>query len=778
MATKWKDPVKVATSEALGSPPGIPGDGKIDGVTVAAGDRVLVKDQDDPRENGIYLVQAGLPLALARPAGEIIEAGDAVLVLERHTSSERWALGAGDDVPITVGTTLLPWGRREPFFNVLDFGADPTGNDNSWQAFKDWSTAISKAGGGMGLVPSGTYKIDKVAVAGPGGWTGIGPEDFKFEGCEGLWLVGYGAKLNLAAEDVHVALLPDGSPDKHMVCPFFIQDCTNVCLEGFEINGNVDKLTQDAGVSEPGGHCVTISNSRHVTIRQMRIHHGWTDGISVRAAFEGTRLACRNITIENCEVYAHVRACIAVHETRHIRISDCRIYDSGMGIDIEPDLRIGTEFDKDIRPPGSSRFTIIENCEIYNNEKPLSVGMRYSQVRVQGCFIDNQHNDQQPVILDVPHCALLDSEINTGTGRIDVALTGANPGRNVFTMERCLIRSNTAMVKGALTTGAGLFIALDPTDRPTLLKQALIANNRFINQSEVPWFPIDAVTGKREDNGARFPNLSHGSAVLQLTFRDNYVFIPKEAFHGRGEGMVAVGITAHLAENNVYETDLASALPLSPPSPWEASSEVKKIAYEPGDVVIESDVHYLCRVDHTPTNFSTDLAAGYWAPVEYIEGASFQTFYRSGTPPRFGVLVRNERFLSAGDGTAFRPADNSKHDNTLPFSQGVSAVGTDLALIGSGGGQLTVDLEGGSLTLNSGDLAYAMVKTVGNLPGDRTLTFPAPNGDIDSFQRTVRNQCTGFAVIVRTGVGTEVTLGPGESASLIFDSSGVGSTVT
>ena len=51
-------------------------------------------------------------------------------------------------------------------FNVLDFGADPTGKDNSWQAFKDWSTAISNAGGGIGLVPSGTYKIDKVAVAG------------------------------------------------------------------------------------------------------------------------------------------------------------------------------------------------------------------------------------------------------------------------------------------------------------------------------------------------------------------------------------------------------------------------------------------------------------------------------------------------------------------------------------------------------------------------------------------------------------------------------------
>ena len=414
-------------------------------------------------------------------------------------------------------------------FNVLDFGADPTGNDNSWQAFKDWSIAISKAGGGMGLVPPGIYKIDKVAVAGPGGWTGIGPEDFKFEGCEGLWLVGYGAKLNLTG-NVHLALLPDGSSDQHMVCPFFIQDCANVCLEGFEINGNADKLTQDAGVSEPGGHCVTISNSVHVTIRQMRIHHGWTDGISIRAAFEGTRLACRNVVIENCEIYAHVRACIAVHETRHMRISDCRIYDSGMGIDIEPDLRIGTEFDKDIRPPGSSRFTIIENCEIYNNEKPLSVGVRYSQVRVQGCFIDNQRNNQQPVILSVPHCALLDCEINTGTGRIDVALSGADPGGNVFTMERCLIRA---------TSGEGLFIIAD-VGRIT---QVLIANCRFICEATNP-------TTKY------FPYMATGQDMLMLTFRDNYTFIPSASYSGDGQKICST-VSVSLAENNVWETDYA-----------------------------------------------------------------------------------------------------------------------------------------------------------------------------------------------------------------------------
>lgn len=667
MATTWKDPVKVATTQDLGSPPSIPSGGKIDGVTLAVGDRVLVKDQANSAENGIYEVQAdplgGPQFVLARPAGEVVKAGDAVLVSERHTILERWALGATE--PITVGTTGLPWGRREPVFNVLDFGADPSGTSDSWQAFKAWSTAISNAGGGVGLVPSGTYTIDRV-VEKAGSWDG--PENFRFEGCKGLWLIGYGATLNLKGD----ITLEQGNPvydengnlvnyetSQHMICPFFIYDCANVCIEGFEVNGQAD-LVDFNGIIEAGGHCVYITNSKHVTIRHMHIHHGWTDGISVRAADSGylDRLTCRHVVIENCEIHDNVRACIGVHETRHLRIANCRLYNSGMGIDIEPDagvIELGIEPDALDPTPDvnralarQNRFTLIENCEIYRNESPLTVGVRYSQVRVQGCFIDNQRQSRQPVVLSVPQCTLLDSEIDTGTGHIDVALSGSLPGNNVFTMERCLIRSHTAMVNGVLTTGEGLFIAPDPTAKPDRIMQALIANNRFINESSEPWFPFIPEEGERQDNGARFPNLSHGDLMLLLTFRDNYVFIPQVAYHGQGGGMSAITMHVHLAENNVYDTDL------------------------PGEV------------------------------------GFFDVFYGSGVSPKFGVLVRNERFLSAGDGSGFRPADNSTHVNIFPYSQGVNAVGGELNLGEPAGSQRVLFAPGKptSGVFQQGDLIF------------------------------------------------------------------------
>lgn len=505
-------------------------------------------------------------------------------------------------------------------FNVLDFGADPNKPDNT-QAFKDWSAAISKAGGGIGIVPPGTYNIDKTSDPN-------GSEDFRFEKCNGLKLIGYGAILSLKG---NVLLTNDpvllGS-DKHMVCPFLIRQCQNVCIEGFEINGNADRLTMGEPVNT-GGHCVSIVSSNHVSIRNMRIHNSWMDAISIRAkdylTIEDMYHVCRNVVIENCELYSNGRASIGVHETRHIRISDCRIYANGMGIDIEPDLWIGSTFppgtnppdiaDKDIDPPGSSRFTLIENCEIYNNYKPLSVNTKYSQVRVQGCFIDNQQNHPYAVILSAPHCSLLDSEINAGTGSIIPTGKDTLPGYNVFTMERCLVRTHTAMVNGKLTTGHGLFITAQEINLgggvigPQIV-QGLIANNRFINESTHPWSP-----------DVRLPNLSHGDSALQLTFRDNYVFIPKAAHHRSPSWMNAVGMHVQLAENNVYDTDL------------EGNGDFFQIIYDPSQV---------------------------------------------GKPPKFGVLVRNERFLSPGDGTSFRPGDNTPHNNMLPYSQGVQSVGTEL----------------------------------------------------------------------------------------------------
>lgn len=56
--SQWKEPVRVATTAAITLATGLENGDTIDGVTLATGDRVLVKDQASGLENGIYIVNA------------------------------------------------------------------------------------------------------------------------------------------------------------------------------------------------------------------------------------------------------------------------------------------------------------------------------------------------------------------------------------------------------------------------------------------------------------------------------------------------------------------------------------------------------------------------------------------------------------------------------------------------------------------------------------------------------------------------------------------------
>lgn len=50
--------------------------------------------------------------------------------------------------------------RNQPIFNVIDYGADPTGVTNSITAFINATTAASAAGGGVVYAPAGTYSFN------------------------------------------------------------------------------------------------------------------------------------------------------------------------------------------------------------------------------------------------------------------------------------------------------------------------------------------------------------------------------------------------------------------------------------------------------------------------------------------------------------------------------------------------------------------------------------------------------------------------------------------
>lgn len=101
--TDWKQSVRAATTANIT----LSGLQTIDGISVAANERVLVKNQTDKKTNGIYSAASG---AWARTtdadANAEVTAGLAVMVSEGTTLGDtQWVLATND--PITIGTSDL-----------------------------------------------------------------------------------------------------------------------------------------------------------------------------------------------------------------------------------------------------------------------------------------------------------------------------------------------------------------------------------------------------------------------------------------------------------------------------------------------------------------------------------------------------------------------------------------------------------------------------------------------------------------------------------------------
>jgi hypothetical protein len=104
----WKPSVRLATTEAITLATGLENGDTLDGVTLVTGNRILVKNQVDATENGIYVVAAsGVPTRStdADTAAEIT-ASFAVFVEEGTVNTDSgWTLT--NNGAVTVGTTEL-----------------------------------------------------------------------------------------------------------------------------------------------------------------------------------------------------------------------------------------------------------------------------------------------------------------------------------------------------------------------------------------------------------------------------------------------------------------------------------------------------------------------------------------------------------------------------------------------------------------------------------------------------------------------------------------------
>jgi len=100
----WKEAVRVASTAQVA----LTGLTVIDGVTPVAGDRVLLKAQTLPAENGIWIAAAAA-WTRATDADAANELNGAAVFVEEGATQGDTAWSLATNLPITVGTTPLSW---------------------------------------------------------------------------------------------------------------------------------------------------------------------------------------------------------------------------------------------------------------------------------------------------------------------------------------------------------------------------------------------------------------------------------------------------------------------------------------------------------------------------------------------------------------------------------------------------------------------------------------------------------------------------------------------
>lgn len=122
----FKDSVRVATTANGALTTAFENGDAVDGVTLATGDRILLKDQSTGSQNGIYIVAASGAPTRADDANSSADLRGAAVFVEEGTNNAGTLWTMTTDPPITLETTSLAF---------VQFG----------------STSVYVAGGGIGL---------------------------------------------------------------------------------------------------------------------------------------------------------------------------------------------------------------------------------------------------------------------------------------------------------------------------------------------------------------------------------------------------------------------------------------------------------------------------------------------------------------------------------------------------------------------------------------------------------------------------------------------------
>lgn len=155
----WKNSVRAATTVAGTLASSFANSSVIDGITLATGDRILIKDQAAGADNGIYTVNAAGAPTRATDSDTAGEIKQAAVWVEEGTVNADQAFVLTTNAPITLGTTALVFTQFSGLGQITaGAGMTKTGNVIDVIGSARITIAADAIDLASGVASPGTYK--------------------------------------------------------------------------------------------------------------------------------------------------------------------------------------------------------------------------------------------------------------------------------------------------------------------------------------------------------------------------------------------------------------------------------------------------------------------------------------------------------------------------------------------------------------------------------------------------------------------------------------------
>jgi hypothetical protein len=313
--------------------------------------------------------------------------------------------------------------------NIKKFGAVGDGKADDYKAFLALANYVNSRKGGIVYFPKGNYYIAEYHKK------DNKFSDIVFTNCNNLELIGDKAVILLNGKFNRAA---DKTSSRHSfslsttIVPIAFENCSNVKVRGFEINGGVQDMTRDSNVMESGGYLLRIAGCTNVEVRDMYLHHAHTDGVVIS---RNNGVQSSNIKMYSVVSSNNARQGMSIGSLINGTFNNCKFINTGFtdgnykfhapgaGVDIEPADETGT------------KGIVFNSCLFENNtggQFLCSSPKNSSDIVLNNCIVNAKNSKSRyQLILAAKNVTINQCQINCENGNV-YATWDALPGSSVL----------------------------------------------------------------------------------------------------------------------------------------------------------------------------------------------------------------------------------------------------------------------------------------------------------------------------------------------------------